>query len=314
MNGSPTASTAGPTALRWPLWSTYAFLGVSEPSRLDEAGQIACDLLAEVDRACSRFRPDSDLSRVNRRPGAWVQVEPCLVHVLRAALGAAEATDGLVDPCLGRTMVSLGYDTDLDTLSRVPGTTPTPVAPRPDAWREVRLDEDAVRVPEDVALDLGAVAKAWAADLVATELADRLDCDVVVSLGGDLRVTGPGGAAAVWPVRVTEHPDDLDTAPTAPGSDVMVSGGLATSSTAVRRWVTSGEERHHLVDPRTGRPAESSYRTVSAIGATCVAANTASTAALVLGEDAPAWLQSHGVTARLVSTTGSLRTVGPWPH
>lgn len=308
------ATSSRPAALQWSLWSTYAYLAVSDPDRLDEAGRVARNLLAEVDRTCSRFRSDSDLSRVNQRPGRWVRVRPALVDALRTALDAAEATDGLVDPCLGRTMVSLGYDTDLGTLRSVPDSVGrSPVAPRPDAWREVRVDEEAVRVPEDVALDLGAVAKAWAADVVATDVADRFGCDVVVSLGGDLRVTGPAGAAASWPVRVAEHPHDLDADPASVGSDVVVSGGLATSSTVVRRWVTSSGDRHHVVDPRTGLPADATFRTVSAVGATCVAANTATTAALVLGEDAPGWLDCHGVTARLVSSTGSVRTVGPWP-
>ncbi len=301
---------------RWPLWGGTAFLALSDPAALTPALQMTDQLVDGVDHACSRFRSDSDLSRANRRPGRWTDVDPLLVAAVRVALDAAEVTDGLVDPCLGRVMVSLGYDVDLAELVQRtgpawPGATdlPVPTPPVPDAWRQVRTDEGAVRVPDGVALDLGATAKAWTADLVATTLVATLGCDVVVSLAGDLRVLGPDAdAPARWPVRVAEHPDDE-----ASGAAYTVEGGLATSSTLVRRWTAPGGPRHHLVDPRTGVPVTGGFRTVSAAGHTCVAANTASTAALVLGTRAPAWLAAHGVAARLVATDGTVSTTGSWP-
>jgi thiamine biosynthesis lipoprotein len=218
-------------------------------------------------------------------------------------------TDGLVDPCLGRVMVSLGYDLDLAQLSVRPLPPGPPEPPRPGAWREVGITDDAIRVPPGVALDLGATAKAWAADLVATTLVERLGCSVVVSLGGDLRVLGPGPEhSASWPVQVAEHPEAVRRAPT-----VAVSGGLATSSTLVRRWRHDTGEHHHLLDPRTGAPVREVFRTVTAAGRSAVAANTATTAALVLGADAPTWLAAQGVTARLVAGDGTVHTVGDWP-
>ena len=302
---------------RWRLWGTYAFLAVDSPDLLAPARSLADDLLEEVGEACSRFRDDSDLSRANRRPGRWTPCGPVLVDAVRAGLQAAEASDGLVDPCLGRALVSLGYDRDLALLRARPALPfqPDPAPPRPGAWREVEVRDDAVRVPEGVALDLGATAKAWAADLVAEAVADRLGCAVVVSLGGDVRVAGPPGSR--WPVRVTEHPDAVATGLAA---DVVLRGGLATSTTVVRRWggdraaPAEAQPRHHLLDPRTGLPTTGVYRTVSAAGATCLAANTASTAAIVLGSRAPAWLATHGVAARLVDRTGRVSTVGAWPH
>jgi thiamine biosynthesis lipoprotein len=152
---------------------------------------------------------------------------------------------------------------------------------------------------------------------VAEAVADRLGCAVVVSLGGDVRVAGPPGSR--WAVRVTEHPDDGADG-TGPAADVVLRGGLATSTTVVRRWggdpasPAEAQPRHHLLDPRTGLPTTGVYRTVSAVGATCLAANTASTAALVLGSLAPAWLATHGIAARLVDRTGRVSTVGAWPH
>jgi thiamine biosynthesis lipoprotein len=298
------------SSTRWEVWGTYAFVALSDARRLPAAHALAAGVIADVDATCSRFRADSDLSRVNRRPGQWVAVDPLLVGATRVALAAAEATDGLVDPCLGQVIVSLGYDTDLATFVRRPSPVGArPVAPVPDAWRRVECEEDAIWIPEGVSLDLGATAKAWAADLVAETIVEELGCETVVSLGGDVRVLGPDSdRPAQWPVLVAEHPDDLASAVA-----VTVTGGLATSSTVVRRWRSGGVERHHLIDPRTGFPVPETYRTVSAGGHTCVAANTASTAALVLGAAAPDWLRHHGITARLVAADGTVSCTDDWP-
>ncbi len=174
--------------------------------------------------------------------------------------------------------------------------------PALDAWRDLGVDRTGrLRIPAGTALDLGSTGKAWAADLVATGLEDELGVAAVVSLGGDVRVAVPDGRP--WPVSVSERPG------AAPATRVgLDSGGLATSSTQVRRWSQAGVARHHLLDPRTGRPAPEIWRTVTATGPTCVAANTASTAAVVLGGEAPAWLREHGVTARLVAADGRRAT------
>src|SRR4051794_17148835 len=113
---------------RWELWGTYAFLAVTRRELMPQARRRAQQVLADVDAACSRFRSDSSLSAVNRRPGTWVTADPLLVASTRAALAAAELTDGLVDPCLGRTMVSLGYDRELGSLAARPSPTAVPVA------------------------------------------------------------------------------------------------------------------------------------------------------------------------------------------
>ena len=299
-----------PAHVSWDLWGTYAFLAVAEPRLLLQARLLAGDVLAEVERACSRFREDSSLSAVNRHPGRWVEVDALLVAAVEVALAAADATEGLVDPCLGRAIVSLGYDRDLAALSERPlDFVPEPEAPRFGAWRDVRVTEDAVRIPEGVALDLGATAKAWAADLVAESVVEALGCAVVVSLGGDLRVHGPrDDAPASWPVVVSERPHESDC-----GTTVQVTGGLATSTTLVRRWATAAGPQHHVLDPRSGVPVPGAIRTATAAGSTCVAANTATTAALVLGDEAPSWLAGHGVAARLVASDGVISTVGDWP-
>jgi thiamine biosynthesis lipoprotein len=296
-------------------------LVVAGPAALDAAHTEAVRLLCAVDAACSRFRPDSDLVRANRAAGSWVQVHPLLVAALTAALAAADETGGLVDPTLGGALEALGYDRDFAELPRPDGEQPNPgpaaiPAPvhtplRADAWREIEVDPaGAVRVPRGVVLDLGAVGKAFAADLVAGSIAAGVGADCVVSLGGDVAVGAvPGSTGHAWQVAVAEAPGDE------PAQLVVLDrGGMATSTTTHRRWRSGGATVHHLLDPRTGRPVERSWRTVSVAAASCVAANTASTASLVLGATAPSWLEERELPARLVGRDGSVTVVGGWPE
>jgi thiamine biosynthesis lipoprotein len=132
---------------------------------------------------------------------------------------------------------------------------------------------------------------------------------VLVSLGGDIAVAGEAPGTG-WVVRIA---DDHE-APRVGGPAIAVStGGLATSSTAVRRWATDRGVAHHVIDPRTALPAATSWRTVSVCAASCVEANVATLAALLLGADARAWLGSRGLHARLVREDGAITLAGAWP-
>ena len=297
----------GSTHARFDAFGSYGFIAVRRADGLEAARRLATTVVADVDATCSRFREDSDLASVNRHPGEWVEVHPLLVEAVRVAYDAAASSHGLVDPLLGRSLVTLGYDRDFDELvelERRPDTGPT--SPTPGAWGAIGVAEGQVRIPAGTALDLGSTAKAWAADLVASAVEAELGQGAVVSLGGDIRIAAPDGDP--WSVAVAERPGH------APDAVVDVhEGGLATSSTQVRRWTCGGTARHHVLDPRTGLPAREVWRTVTATGPTCVSANTASTAAVVLGERAPAWLDEHRVTARLVAAAGRVTSVGGWP-
>lgn len=327
-----TASAVRYGTARWNALGTYVALVVADDDRLAAARADCERLLAEVDRAASRFRADSDLSRVNRAAGRWVRVSPVLVEALSAAVTAAENTAGLVDPTLGRQLVALGYDRDIDDLRRStatgqaldsgviaglvrrdPGEIGAPV--RRGAWREIEIDPaGAVRLPPDVCLDLGATGKAFAADLIAATVPERSGTDLVVSLGGDIAVGRRAGTPVgthPWRVSVAELPEDADR----PGAEVVgiAEGGMATSSVLARRWWNGGQ-MHHLLDPRTGRPVEAAFRTVTACGRTCVEANTASTASIVHGRAAVSWLENRDVAARLVSADGTVLRVAGWPQ
>lgn len=302
------------------VFGTTAVLVVPSQEVRAAARMVADEVLEEVDLACSRFRPDSELSRLNASGDQPVDVSPTFASLLAAALRAAELTDGAVDPTCGAALVALGYDRDFADLPssgagqpesasgeiQSGGTGPAP------GWRSVHLDQAAGRAWLDNAaqLDLGATAKAWAADQSAGQIAARLGCAVLVSLGGDVAAAGdtPPGQ---WRVRVT---DDHGAPPSAPGQTVVIaSGGLATSSTTVRAWTSGGRQVHHIVDPATGQPARSCWRTVSVTAGTCTDANTASTAAIIRDIAAPAWLSGLGLPARLVRHDGTIVTTPGWP-
>ena len=305
-----TRSTHGlPTHAEFAAFGTYGHLAVRRAALLQPALRITQTVVRDVDATCSRFREDSDLTRVNREPGRWVEVHPLLVEAVRVAVGAAAATDGMVHPLLGRPLVTLGYDRDFRELRELETATTDTPAPALDAWRSIDLDDTRIRIPAGTALDLGSTAKAWAADVVAAGLEQELGEPALVSLGGDIAISAPDGV--LWRVAVAEHPDDLRERPAC--LVTLSEGGLATSSTRVRRWTRRGTVRHHLLDPRTGEPADEVWRTVTATGPSCVAANTASTAAVVLGEAAVPWLDRCGVTARLVAADGLVHVTGQWP-
>jgi thiamine biosynthesis lipoprotein len=167
-----------------------------------------------------------------------------------------------------------------------------------------------IRTPNGVRLDLGATAKALAADRAASAAADVAGCGVLIALGGDVATSGPAPPRG-WQIRVT---DDHRSDPSAPGQTISIrSGGLATSSTAVRRWSHNGSNMHHIIDPRDGTPVRATWRTVSVAAASCTDANTATTAALVKADLAPAWLAANGLPARLLDWGGSVTTIGDWP-
>lgn len=298
----------------WPALGTSAQLVVTDPEGLPVARAAVERVLAEIDLAASRFRADSELGRLNTAAGAWVDVSPLFARALRVALDAAAWTDGLVDPTVGGALIRLGYDR---TFADVPPTagplalTATPAA----GWHRIELDDDRrrVRVPAGTVVDLGATAKAYAADLAAAAAADAGGCGVLVSLGGDIAVAGEPPASG-WPIAVDDVTDLSLPADDRAQVVVITGGGLATSSTRARRWQRGGVELHHVLDPRSGLPAAGPWRTVSVTASTCVLANTASTAAVILGADAPQWLRSRGFHARLLGAGGVPVYVGEWPR
>jgi thiamine biosynthesis lipoprotein len=318
---------AGPrqeAAASWRALGTLVRLVVTEPSCLPAARTLLEADLAAVDLACSRFRADSEICTLQttgqtRGQEKGQQVSPLLAEAIAVALRAAELTDGDVDPTVGAAMSALGYDRDFEQIqaTRQPATrqpaTRLTVRAVP-GWRQVRLEGQTLTMPNGVQLDLGATAKAWAADRSAARIARQQGCGVLVSLGGDIAVAGPAPEDG-WRIRVQDVTGAPDEPPEGPYALIAIrDGGLATSSTKARRWQRGGDVLHHILDPRTGLPAEPVWRTVSVAAGTCADANAASTAAVIRGRAALGWLARLGLPARLVDATGVVFTVASWPQ
>jgi len=320
-----TATAARAAELQTDTWAalgTTVVVRYAGPPDSAVAAAVRAEVEA-IDAAASRFRPDSELTAINalgRRGGGMLGASRLLAEAVRLAIRAADVSDGAVDPTLGAPLVSLGYDRDFSELDAVSSDAPPPAPParlvvqhrRASRWQEIDVLDDPPRiaVPAGVALDLGATAKALAADRAARAAHDVAGAGVLVALGGDIATCGPAPAAG-WGIHVT---DDHRDGPGAPGQTVAIRcGGLATSSIATRRWMHDGQSMHHILDPVSGLPARGPWRTVSVAAATCADANIAATAAIVMGEDAPVWLARHSLPARLVTLDGTVQTQGGWP-
>jgi len=180
-------------------------------------------------------------------------------------------------------------------------------------WPLVRLDGPLLRLPPGIRLDLGATAKGVGSDRAVRTVmsATGHEGGVLVSLGGDIAVAGTPPRDG-WPVAAAEEPDQAGSSH--PSQLVrLAAGAVATSSVSCRRWRRDGALLHHIVDPRTGRPADGPWRTVTVAAATCADANAASTAAIVAGARAQDWLTAAGLPARLTGHDGLVRRLGGWP-
>ena len=251
-------------------------VGGATPSEL----RLIRRLFETRDRRFSRFQPGSELNHVNSAPTEIVPLSPAFHRMLEVALRAAALTDGLVDPTLGEAIEAAGYDRDfLELLVPEPGP-PGPGAPG--RWRELRFSNSCLRRPSSVKLDLNGVVKGKTVD------------EAVGLIGGPGFVCAGGDLAATTPIAVG-LPD---------GSTVEVTGGLATSSSAKRRWLRGGDWQHHLIDPRTGRPSTSPWTDVTVCASTCVDADIAAKAAFLLGRDGPEWLEGRGLAGSFLLPTG----------
>jgi FAD:protein FMN transferase len=249
-------------------------------------------LFASLDHRFSRFRDNSELSKVNARAGRWTHVSQPFADVLAMALRGAGKTDGLFDPTVLPALLAAGYDRDFAEL-RTGGVEPSDPPARTSRWRDIEVDDLMVRLPENLALDFGGVAKGWAVDR-ACEAARRLPW-AVVDAGGDLRVTGgpPDGGLDI----AVEDPLDR-------GTEILrlkvEEGAVATSSVMSRTW---GPGLHQLIDPRTSRPSSTGVLQATVCAETCAQAEIRSKWALLTGSSA-----LDQVPAVLVLTDGRILT------
>jgi thiamine biosynthesis lipoprotein len=292
---------------------TSASVAVTAPDRADRALALLAEGLRVLDEACSRFRADSELRRLERLGhGRPTRVSRLLFEVLEVSCVVAVETAGAVDPTVASAVSALGYDRHFEEINQ--GVSVPEASPRPaPGWWRIVLDPVArtAVIPPGLRVDIGATGKALAADRCAARIADELGCGVLVNLGGDVSVAGRPPDAG-WSVGIAP----LCTTPTDEVDQVVAitAGGLATSGTTARAWVRNGRSVHHIVDPQTGEAAEPVWSLVSTTAPTCVEANALSTAAVVWGEDAVGNLDARGVPARLVRrATGEVVCRGGWP-
>jgi thiamine biosynthesis lipoprotein len=294
------------------VWGTTVTLAVTAASGLHDARLWLESEIAAIDGACNRFVAHSDITRCNQGAGSWVDVGTTFLDALDVALDAAATSDGAIDPTVGAALVALGYDRDFDelrshALRAEASPSPAPVV----GWERIEVDRTRrrVRIPRGASLDLGATAKALCVDRAVAGIAHR-GTGVLVDIGGDLAVAGPVPAGG-WRIGVQENSRaDRDAA--APVVSVW-QGAIASSGTTQRAWTVGGSRVHHIIDPRTGQPARTQWRMVTVASPSCVEANVAATAAVILGQGAPAELERQGRPARLVAAVGGVVVVGGWP-
>jgi thiamine biosynthesis lipoprotein ApbE len=295
------------SAASFPAMGCENTVVLEDAELLPEAAGLVAEELERIEQACSRFREGSELSILNAAEGGDFHLSPLLEEAIAAALLSAEMSLGLVDPTVGGCLREVGYTVTFRDLP--PDGPALNVRIREVAgWRSLLLDREAhtLRVPEGVSIDLGASGKAWAADRAAGAVAGRLGAPVAVVCGGDVAVRGPAPVGG-WPVRVTPRFDAEEW------QDVAIfDGGLATSGPGARRWRRGGVEYHHIIDPATGLPAQTPWTMVSVAAASCLEANAAATAAVILGDAATGWLEELGLPSRLVDDGGGVHLTGGW--
>ncbi len=269
--------------------------------------QIVRSLFREWEQALSRFLPESELSQLNRQAGTPVVVSDLLYIVLTTALTAAQATEGVYDPALLEQLVQLGYDRTFDDL---PAVRFDPIIPGEPGgrWRGIKVDpiRRCVTLPTGIKLDFGGIAKGMAVDAALEQLRQNGISSALVNAGGDLACLGLPSEAGQWPVAV-------------PGQEQvwiipLRHGAIATSGIARRHWWQGQTLRHHLLDPRTGLPAQSDLWSVTVVADRCEQAEVVAKAAFILGSKQGAdFLRRHRIAGLLVHEDGTWETVEPWP-
>ena len=293
---------------RFSVWGLTGSLSVAKDEVLDYAIERLNHWLSEVDAAVNRFIPDSEVSQLNESHGAAMHYSPTFDLCLTTALSAYEQTQGACSPTVLPSLLALGYGRDFYEIKSDPSIELFPTHPAL-GLDSIVIDREAqtVRLLEGCQLDFGATAKALTCDLVANEAAPLTG--VVVEIGGDVSVRGEG-PDGLWAIGVSDSleakTDDLRLG--------LNNAGVATSSRVIRAWQAGGQPQNHIINPFTGGCATGPYGSASVVAASCVEANSFSTAALVWGEEASYYIAQAGLAARLVRTDGTIDLVGAWPR
>ncbi len=269
--------------------------------------QVTRQLFARWEQTLSRFLPESELSQLNRQAGNPVRTSDLLFHVLRAALTAAQESDGLFDPTLLLQLQQMGYDRSFDELPAVLPESKQPSQPG-GAWREIQLSylRKSVTLPAGIGIDLGGIAKGMAVDAALKQLRLLGIRIALLNAGGDLAVMGMPAGYESWPLAIEGRETDWVIP--------FTYGALATSGISRRQWRQGTQARHHLIDPRSGASAQSGLWSVTVAASTCEQAEVAAKSAFLLGaERGREFLNKRGLAGLLVGLDGEWTSAGAWP-
>jgi len=282
------------------MGSDIVFAARAERAAAELAWATVAEMLAEVEGMCSRFRADSELSRVNAAPGPRVRLSPTFAEVVGLALDAAQATEGLFDPGLLAAVRAAGY---VVTFAELPAWQPLGERAPGGGWRAARLHGDTLVRPAGFALDLGGVAKGWAVDRALAAVARRWPgLEAVLDAGGDVAVSAASAAGGGWEVGLERG-----------GAIQLKRGAVATSGSGRRRWRAGAGWAHHLIDPAEGAPVSGGFASVTAVAGSAAQADVAATALAVAG---PARFErlvhAWGVSAIAFASDGAT-SAARWP-
>jgi FAD:protein FMN transferase len=274
-------------------------MGTHMSAFLDNDQHQASDILTQVpewfetwEQCLSRFRPDSELNRLNNSAGSgkFFSVSPILWDVLNQALQANTESGGLVSPAILNELENAGYDRDFDQLAALEEPSSQGLLPNSTSLDEIemRTEAQSIRLPSGLRLDFGGIAKGWAASQAAQKLAEI--APALVNAGGDIAVSAPPHSMKFWPIGVDN--------PHLPGASLatlkIAAGGVATSGKDHRRWQKNGVWQHHIIDPRYGLPAETDLISATIIAPSATEAETAAKMVLISGSISGLdWLGQH---------------------
>ena len=272
------------------MMETLAFRAMNTPVLLvaegDEMMETALEktraFIEESEQRFSRFLPDSELSRLNRSAGEWFPVSRDLMEMLTLSLAYHLETEGLFDPAMLPDLMRAGYDKSMDEI-RTQGVSNegSKINPKRMTFSAIEIDEadGKVRLPDGMQVDLGGIAKGWIVEKSATLLSGAANA-CAVSAGGDILFIGKPADGSLWTVNL-EDPRDANNiiARLRVGE-----GAVVTSSVAKRSWNQDGRKRHHIIDPRTGEPAQTEWLSVTVIASEITEAEVYAKALLIGGE------------------------------
>jgi thiamine biosynthesis lipoprotein len=255
--------------------------------------------IEQLEARWSRFRPDSEISRLNERAGEAIAVSDDTIALVTRAIDAWRFTGGAFDATVLGSMLRAGYDRSFEEIRT--GAVAR-ISPLVVAVTDIEVVGNTVTVPVGVGIDPGGIGKGLAADLVADELSAAGAAGVCVNMGGDVRVMGAGPDGAGWTIAV-EHPWSAE-----PLVHVgIANGAIATSTTLKRRWMLDGVQRHHLIDPSTGEPSTADLDLVAVIAGNAWAAEVLAKAVLIRGSAHPFDLiDGSGAQALVVRSDGAV--------